>query len=272
MLNSTSSTISPELSSLEILRARVRILERGGIAHRWPTVPLGIEILDRALAGGGLLSGRVHEVIGEAHSEVRDAACFGFATALLIKILRARPRGGDVLWCPRDVDGLGGMLSARGLAGIGLDPGRVFLASARDEADRLWAMEEGLGCSGLAAVVGEFAPVKPAGGTKALVMYRRLQLAAEVSGVTGFMVRPDAGHSVVGNPETRWIVTALPSLDGRPRWNVELQRARNGRPAVAAVTWDTSIGEFTHDTAHQFCMTSPRQLQGEIRSAQRTAA
>jgi len=271
-MNSTNSTIPSKLSDLEILRARVQVLERGGGAYRWPAVPLGVQSLDSVLAGGGLLLGRVHEVMGEAHSEIRDAACFGFATALLIKILRARPRDGSVLWCPRDVNGLGGTLSARGLARVGFDPTQVFLASTRDEADRFWAMEEGLGCSGLAAVVGEFAPFKPADGTKAVVMYRRLQLAAEVSGVTGFIVRPDAGRVVVGNPETRWIVTSLPSLDGRPRWDVKLQRARNGRPTVATLTWDALTGQFTHDPTHQFGMASPKQLREKIRSAQRTAA
>jgi protein ImuA len=242
--------ISPDQpSGLAGLRARIRAIERDGVTRPAAVMPLGVETLDRCLAGGGLALGRVHEVIGEARSEVRDAASFGFVVALLTRLMKS---GGDVLWCPRGANPHGGMLSARGLAGLGLDPGRIIVAEARGDADRLWAMEEGLGCSGLAAVVAELGPARPGGQTKDSVSCRRLQLGAEANGVTGILLRPDAGEAVstIGTPESRWRVTSAPWVEGetegwrdwRPRWRVELLRARNGRPGEASLIWEPRRG------------------------------
>lgn len=249
---SRSCPVAPEqhaarqASDLAALRARVRAIERGGAIRGAGVVPLGVPALDGCLAGGGVALGRVHEVTGEARSEVRDAASFGFTVALLARLLSETGSIGEVLWCPRSANPLGGMLSARGLAWFGLDPGRIIQVAARDEADRLWAMEEGLGCSGLAAVVAELGPTRPGAATRDSVICRRLQLAAEASGVTGFLLRPDAGAVVSANatPESRWRVTARPAPDWRPRWRVELARARNGRPGLTEVIWDAEWREF----------------------------
>jgi protein ImuA len=241
----------PDLAEL---RAQVRAIERGGAGRSHSVISLGAPTLDGCLAGGGLALGRVHEVIGETRSEVRDAAAFGFVIALLARLLKTRESDGEVLWCPRGANPYGGMLSARGLVGLGLDPGRIIIAEARGEADRLWAMEEGLGCSGLAAVVAELGPARPGAGSKDTVSCRRLQLAAEASGVTGILLRPDAGAaaSAVGTPESRWRVTsnfgreeeAEIGRDWRPRWHAELLRARNGRPGDANLIWDAERGIF----------------------------
>jgi protein ImuA len=140
------------------------------------------------------------------------------------------------------------------LVGLGLDPGRVIVAEARGDADRLWAMEEGLGCLGLVAVVAELGPARPGAQTRDSVSCRRLQLAAEASGVTGILLRPDAGGvvSAIGTPESRWRVTAVPRPEGevgewrdwRPRWRAELLRARNGRPGKADLIWEPARGTF----------------------------
>ena len=230
------------------LRAQVRAIECGGAVGLARVVPFGVAALDRCLAGGGLALGRVHEVVGEARSEVRDAAAVGFAAALLVRLLRERKCGGDVLWCPRGANPFGGMPSARGLAELGLDPSRIILVEAHDEADRLWVMEEGLRCSGLAAVVAELGPVHPGRGARDSVSCRRLQLAAEASGVTGILLRPDAGAAAaIGTPESRWQVTAGSSpegLDWRPCWQVKLLRARNGRSGEAKIVWEAERGIF----------------------------
>lgn len=250
------STPSPASSvDLSDLRARVRMLERGGASHPAKVMPLGVAALDRRLAGGGLALGRVHEVIGEARSEVRDAAGFGFVAALASRLMRA---DGDVLWCPRGANLHGGWLYARGLALLGLDPGRIIVAEARGDADRLWAMEEGLGCTGLVAVVAELGPPREGGRARDSVHCRRLQLVAEASGVTGILLRPDAGveASPLGTPETRWRVTSAPGpesgggevtgevADWRPRWRAELLRARNGRPGEARLLWEAEAAAF----------------------------
>ena len=91
-------------------------------------------------------------------------------------------------------------------------------------------MEEALKCDGLAAVVGE---------TKELsfTASRRLQLAVEVSRVTGFVIRRYARNMNTTACVTRWKITSLPAMPeeglpgvGFPHWNVELLKLRNGKP------------------------------------------
>jgi protein ImuA len=86
--------------------------------------------------------------------------------------------------------------------------------------------------SGIAGVVGEISKYSTTAS-------KRLQLAAEASGVTAFVFRrasrPEA--SVEGTAAvTRWRIRAAPSekLDipslSRPRWEVRLERVRGGEP------------------------------------------
>src|SRR5438067_1253370 len=134
---------------------------------------------------------------------------------------------GLVLWCLKRPD-----LYGSGLMAHGLDPARLVLVSAPRDDAILWAMEEGLRTPGLAAVVGEI-------GRLPMVAGRRLQLAAERSGVTALVLRRwRNGEEAAAERErpsaalTRWRVTSLPSRDepslrhliGRPRWRVELLR------------------------------------------------
>jgi protein ImuA len=138
-----------------------------------------------------------------------------------------------VLWCLARPD-----LYGPGLAAHGLDPGRVVLVRASRDAEILWAMEEGLRAPGIVAVVGEV-------GSLPMVASRRLQLAAERSGITAFLLRrwreggQAARERALPNAAvTRWRIAALPSRPmpdepgvGRPRWRVELLRCRGGEPA-----------------------------------------
>ncbi|HLB79973.1 MAG TPA: hypothetical protein VJJ77_05675, partial [Dongiaceae bacterium] len=165
---------------LEGLRTRLRALERGGRAP----LPLGAPALDAAL-GGGLAVGRLHEVAGAAE----DGAAAGFAAVLLGRLAAAA--GKPVLWCG------GGDLYAPALAAFGLDPGAVILVLAAGRAELLWAIEEGLRCRGLAAVLGEADEVGLAAG-------RRLQLAAEAGGTTGLLLGRPRDASASGIAVTRW--------------------------------------------------------------------
>lgn len=256
---------APARPDRDALMAEIRRLERAHEAGP-PARPLslGCDALAEHLPEGGLALGRVHELVGEARSEVRDAAVFGFACALLTRIGMSPGRQGanqgagqgmgqgmgqgTILWCARSANVLGGAPSARGLATLGLDPARVIFVDAREEADRFWAMEEGLSAPGLAAVVGEFDPARRGDATAS----RRLQLAAEKSGVTGLILRPrltterGAGDRVPVAVETRWRVTAAPSPygphDTRPVWDVTLERARRGRPWRWRLAWEARTG------------------------------
>jgi protein ImuA len=156
-------------------------------------------------------------------------------------------RDGIVLWCLPRPD-----LYGPGLAVLGLDPARLVLVRARRDAEILWAIEEGLRAAGVAAVVGEL-------GMFPAVASRRLQLAAERSGVTAFVLRRwrDSARAarernLPNAAATRWRITALPSVParaepgiGRPRWRVELLRCRGGEAACWEVEGADATGSLS---------------------------
>jgi protein ImuA len=219
------------------LRERVRRIERPA-AWRHGVLPFGVAESDRALPSGGLARGAVHEILGQGSDEEDCAAAAGFAAGIL-----ARLGGGPVLWCLKRPD-----LYGPGLAAHGLDPARLAIVRAARDDEILWAVEEGLRSPGLAAVVGEI-------GRLPMVASRRLQLAAERSGVTALILRRwrNAAEATAERERpsaavTRWRVAALPSADiagepgiGRPRWRIELLRCRGGVPAA----WDVEVADAT---------------------------
>ena len=85
---------------------------------------------------------------------------------------------------------------------------------------------------------------------------RRLQLAAEGSGVMGIAIRHWRRHpeaAAFGQPSaavTRWRVSAVPSTPlpvpgiGRPRWWLELIRCRGGESAVFEVEACDAMGRL----------------------------
>ena len=211
--------VSPLRSSrLEALRARVAAVEgEGRRAHG--VLPFGIDAIDAALPGGGLATGALHEVAGTAPTLADEAAATIFVAAIAARLT------GPVLWCRRQRD-----LFAPALAQAGLHPDRVIHAELADEAEVLNAMEEGLRHAGLAAVIGEVRRL-------ALAPSRRLQLAAEASGVTALALRrPRRGETTdePGAGRTRWRIAPAPSAPlpvpgiARPRWRIDLVRVRGG--------------------------------------------
>ena len=222
------------------LRERIRRIERPTAAAHG-VLPFGVAAIDRVLPGGGLARGALHEILGMGGDEEDGALATAFAAGILGRLTRTGD--GTVLWSlPRpDLYGLG-------LAAHGLDPARLVLVRAPRDAEILWAMEEGLRAPGIAAVIGEV-------GSLPTVASRRLQLAAERSGVTAFLLRrwrdgaQAAGERALPNAAvTRWRITALPSQPlpgepgvGRPRWRVELLRCRGGEPAC----WEVEVADAT---------------------------
>jgi protein ImuA len=233
---------------LAALRDRVRRIEQGAVAgSRRPVAPLGLDVLDAALPGGGLPLGALHEIEGE-RAEWDDGVALGFCLALLARMEHAFPKAGqippkNILWASRQGD-----LYPPALAGQGLDPGRFLLVRARSDAEVLWALEEGLRCRRLAAVVGEVDGLDRLAG-------RRLQLAAEGNGVTAFALhrrfRPRRQGRAASAALSRWRVTAASSRDeqdptfiGRPRWRLDLLRCRGAAPGSWQVEWDDAACGF----------------------------
>jgi protein ImuA len=220
---------------LPTLRERVRRIERPAAAHG--VVSSGFAAIDRDLPGGGLLRGTLHEIMGMGGDEEDGALAAAFAAG----IVRRLGTGGTVLWCLPRAD-----LYGPGLAASGLDPGCLVLVRAARDAEILWAMEEGLHAPGIAAVIGEVSALP-------LVASRRLQLAAEGSGVTAFLLRRWRSADVAARERnlpnaaaTRWRISILPSVAaggepgvGQPRWRVELLRCRGGEPG----SWEVTVGK-----------------------------
>ncbi len=209
------------VAELAALRARIESLETSG-RSRAGVLPFGVPIVDAALPQGGLALGALHEVAGGGDGAVDGAIAALFAAGVAARL------PGQVLWCLTRPD-----LFAPALQQVGLDPDRVLYLEAGDEKSLMACFEEGLRHGGLGAVVAETARLS-------MTASRRLQLAAEASGVTAIAVRRWRRASEAadfGQPTaavTRWRVTAQPSSPlpapgvGRPRWFVELLRCRSG--------------------------------------------
>ena len=214
----------------EALRRTIRGIEEAGSPEQ-PRLPLGVPEIDRALPGGGLRLGCIHEVAG-------DESATGFCAALLARVWGNRR--GALLWLAQGND-----LYAPGLVRYGIGAGQLLVVSGlRRQDDMLWAMEEALRCRAVRGVVAE------TGGT-GLAAGRRLMLAAEGTGVLGLVLSRGSGAALphhrghgdelrrggagVRAAVSRWRVTAAP---GGTDWRVALLHCRGGRPAE----WALSLG------------------------------
>jgi len=141
----------------------------------------------------------------------------------------------------------------------GLPSQDLIHVEARDARHALWAMEEGLRCSGLSAVIGEIW-----GDPKVLdfTATRRLAVASERNGVACWLVRL-GGTANLSGARMRWRIASAPSLvnefdaraPGLPAWNAELFRARGTAPGrwslaheadrfhLVAAAGDRALGE-----------------------------
>jgi len=234
------------MSDFRAIRAKIAALESGTRAQAG-VLPFGEVSLDERLPGGGLPLGRWHEIVGAGLETEISAAPAAFA-ALMARPLACR---GEAVWVLRRDD-----LWAPGLAGLGFPPERLIQVCARDEAETLMVMEDALTTVGVSAVFGEVEDVDLTAG-------RRLQLACEKRGGTGFVIRRrpfggagqrEAAGSVAA---TRWCVK--PALSepaagdfglGAPRYHVELQRCRGGRTGAWILEADQAYSWEASDVAH----------------------
>ncbi len=221
-------------SALAALRARIAAIEGGdGAQDRGASgdgiVRFGPAAIDRALPGGGLVRGAVHEIAGAADSPPGEAAFAAASAFAAVLAGRAAGTNGPTLWCAHD-----GGLYAPGLAAFGLDTARLIVVRAARTEEALWTVEEALR-AGIPAVVGEVAAD--------LTASRRLQLAARARGSLCLLLqRPDRPNRTLA-AVTRWRVApgaaaALPGGGpGAVRWRLSLTRCRGGVPREWIVEW-----------------------------------
>lgn len=240
----------PAASVPAALREKVRRLERAHSAQRRgraAAIPVGVPAIDALLPEGGLLTGALHEIeAGPAPSgrvASHDGAALGFAAHLL-----GRFGPGTILWCRRPTGTFDAAPYAPSLSSW-FDPARLLMVTAKRDEDLFWAMEEGLRCPGIAAVLGETRSADPTAG-------RRLSLAAEKNGVPALLLRaqPAPPQSVCA---TRWRIASAASAStpglkdvGAARWCLELRRNRFGTPSTAETpTWLVEWNDETHSLA-----------------------
>lgn len=210
---------------LNALRARIAAVETiGGNRRPKGGARLGIAAIERCLPDGRLAAGGLHGLAG--------TAAYSFAAFLL------RQLAGPALWCRR----IGGrsVLYPPGFLDHGIDPAGLTLVGCRNPAELLQSAEEALRCPALGAVVLE------AGKPLDLTTSRRLQLASQAGGTSGFLILGPA--TARGGPLallTAWEVEAALPPGGTPgetvsrfTWRLRLVRCRNGRGGIWTVTWN----------------------------------
>lgn len=229
-----------------MLAAKIAAIESGGRPDAG-VLPFGDVAVDGRLARGGLALGRWHEIAGTGLEVETSAAPAAFAALMAAPLARR----GEAVWVLRRDD-----LWAPGLAGLGFPTERLIQVCARDEAEALSVMEDALATVGVSAVFGEVEAVDLTAG-------RRLQLACERRGATGFVIkrRPFGGaakQEAAGSvAATRWRVASAPSEPpagefglGAPRFRVELERCRGGRTGAWILEADQAYSWEAGDVAH----------------------
>ncbi|MBS1035923.1 ImuA family protein [Gluconobacter cerinus] len=214
-------------NALARLREQVRCLERRSLHHSpFRVLPTGLQPVDDHL-GGGFKTASLHDIL------VPDPLEIGASLALLLPLL-ARS-GQPVFW----LGAAPPQLHAWGLHQTGI-PLRHLICVESDDTSVLAVAEDILRGPERALVVISGSRIP------SLTEVRRLNLAAESSGNTGFFLRPVSTSRSSGKDPcacaTRWQVTSHPSaplclpglvlpLPGPRRLSVSLLRVRGGRPA-----------------------------------------
>ena len=263
---------------LAALRRRIETLERRPAALGGTTIgsragrpwPLGVGVLDGALPEGGLAPDGLHEAAGANAAD--GPAASAFLAALLAHRVRACERGPVLVCQSRNGVARFGRLHGPGWRDLGLEPADLLILHARREKDVPWAMEEGLRCGALTAVLAEAEGIP-------FVASRRLALAAAEGATPALLLR----HDELGPASaalTRWRVAALPGradpfdegAPGLPRWRLELVRARGGRPATCEVEWNRETGDFRVAAALADRPAAPRAGASEVGVPRRARA
>lgn len=218
-----------------IRQLREKIMELEGFtqsATNTPAMSFGLGPIETAFPTGRFSLGTVHEFISPNPADA--ASTNGFISGILASLMC---KGGFCLWISNRRS-----LFPPGLKRFGVEPDRIIFIDLKREKDVLWAMEQGLKCSTLSAVVGELQDIS-------FTESQRLQLAVEQSKVTGLLHRhnPRSQHALACT--TRWNIFSLPSElqegmpgVGFPTWKVSLLKVRNGRPGEWKIEWKN--GQF----------------------------
>src|SRR5580704_5934666 len=247
--NMTEPTVLTVARNRAAVMAELRRL-MPGMGEERKALPFGLGTIDSHLPDGGLTCGALHEVVPQAESCI--TAAFGFIAAILGRLacplVFVMPAHGLRPYRPH------GRLHGHGLNALGLDPGRLILVETAHRKETLWAMEEAVRSAAPAAVVGVI-------DTLDLKLSQRLHLAATDAGLPVFLLRPapptlpspasGGGWGGGSAAATRWRIGPAPAARDRfglvtqPRWHLQLERCRNGRPGQWVVEYDHVAHRFS---------------------------
>jgi protein ImuA len=195
--------------------------------------------LAAGLPGPGIVGGILNEAVA-AHAD-RPAA-FGFLFALTAATLQARAGPAIVVAARRILDC--GAPYGHGLRQLGVDVGRLILVETDTDKDALWALEEALRSEARPAMV-----IGAIENDLNLTQSRRLNLAAAMHATPLVLAR---GGRAAGNSAaaTRWRIAPAPAALDRFnvfaswRWQVTLERCRNGRTGQWLIEWGPAARRF----------------------------
>jgi protein ImuA len=262
--------------SLSLIPDRAAVLTqlRGLLARQagWredvnATLPFGLAALDSHLPNGGLACGALHEIVPTTQAAL--PAAFGFVVAILARLsssygagladsermdahclLHGFPNGPPygterriVFVMPAHALRQCGRLSGHGLKSLGLNPRRAILVETAHWQDSLWALVEALRSQAPQAAAGMIDRID-------LKTSQKLHLAAVDAGLPLLLLRPSQTLESSA-AATRWRIDAAASARdrfgsyARARWQVQLERCRNGRSGEWVVEYDHVAHRFS---------------------------
>src|SRR6266566_1108534 len=262
--------------SLSLIPDRAAILARlrGLLARQagWredvnATLPFGLVAFDSHLPNGGLACGALHEIVPTTQAAL--PAAFGFVVAILARLSSSYgagladgertdahclphgfqngpPYGTErriVFVMPAHALRQRGRPSGHGLKSLGLNPRRAILVETAHWQDSLWALVEALRSQAPQAVAGMIDRLD-------LKISQKLHLAAADAGLPLLLLRPSQTLESSA-AATRWRIDAVAGTrdrfgsSARARWQVQLERCRNGRSGEWVVEYDHVAHRFS---------------------------
>jgi protein ImuA len=266
--------------SLSLIPDRAAVLSRlrGLLARQagWredvnATLPFGLAAFDSHLPNGGLTCGALHEIVPT--TQAARPAAFGFVVAILAQLSSSYgagladgertdahclphgfqngfpngpPYGTErriVFVMPAHALRQCGRLFGHGLNSLGLNPRRAILVETAHWQDSLWALVEALRSAAPQAVAGMIDRLD-------LKTSQKLHLAAAEAALPLLLLRPSQTLESSA-AATRWRIDAAAGARDRfgsytrARWQVQLERCRNGRPGEWVVEYDHVTHRFS---------------------------
>jgi protein ImuA len=230
-----------------IAQLRKDLLAMGGLKPPTQNRPpvAGMEIFEQHFPNAQFPLGAIHEFSCTRPEDTTVSSAF--ISGLMSSFL---PKKGSIIW----ITG-GHAIYPHSLLDFNICPDNVLFIHPTKEKDAWWCMEEALRCSSVTAVVSEMQQLN-------FTNARRFQLAVEKTRVTGFILNTKPLHTNATTCVSRWKISSLPSLQdgnlpgvGQPRWLVNLQKIRNGKPGSWEIAW--TKGKFNllqQETAIEIAM------------------